>query len=46
MHEAPSRITYYINTYDGCVETCFNGRMYPDVYRPKAIRVPYELLWQ
>lgn len=37
-------ITYSINTYEGCVVTCFNGRMYPDVYRPKAIRVPYELL--
>jgi len=35
-------ITYCINSYGDCVETCINGRMDPDVYRPKAIRVPYK----
>jgi len=37
-------ITYCINGYGTCVNTCFNGRMNPDVYRPKAIRVAYHLL--
>lgn len=35
-------ITYCINGYDSCVRTCNNGRMNPDHYRPKAIRVPYK----
>jgi len=34
-------ITYCINGYGTCVNTCINNRMNPDVYRPKAIRVPY-----
>ncbi len=37
-------ITYCINGYGTCVNTCINGRMNPDVYRPKAIRVAYHLL--
>ncbi|MBZ4187400.1 hypothetical protein [Niabella beijingensis] len=37
-------ITYCINGYDSCVNTCENGRMNPDYYRPKAIRVPYALI--
>lgn len=34
-------ITYCINGYGTCVNTCTDNRMNPDVYRPKAIRVPY-----
>lgn len=34
-------ITYCINGYSGCVVTCKNNRLDPDVYRPRAIRVPY-----
>lgn len=37
-------VTYSINGYGECLETCINGRMDPDVYRPKAVRVPYSLL--
>ena len=37
-------ITYCINGYGTCVNTCISGRMNPDVYRPKAIRVAYHLL--
>ncbi len=37
-------ITYDINGYGDCVNTCKGGRMDPDIYRPKAIRVPYALL--
>lgn len=37
-------ITYCINGYGKCVETCINNRMDPNVYRPKAIRVPYKLI--
>jgi hypothetical protein len=39
-------ITYCINGYGTCVETCVDNRMNPDVYRPKAIRVPYGLLFE
>ncbi|GAA4307071.1 hypothetical protein [Compostibacter hankyongensis] len=37
-------ITYCINGYQPCVETFKNGRGNPDYYRPKAIRVPLELI--
>ncbi len=38
-------ITYCINGYGDCVpNTCFNGRMDPNIYRPKAIRVPYKAI--
>lgn len=37
-------VTYCINGYGPCETTCFGGRMDPDIYRPKAIRVPYSLL--
>ena len=33
-------ITYCINGYAPCVPTCVNGRMNPDYYRPRAIRLP------
>jgi len=38
-------ITYCINGYGDCVETCRNNRLNPDVYRPKAIRVPYSVIF-
>lgn len=37
-------ITYAINGYGTCVPDCVNGRMDPDVYRLRAIRVPCGLL--
>ncbi len=37
-------ITYCINGYGDCIETCKDNRMDPDVYRPKAIRVPYKII--
>lgn len=37
-------ITYCINGYGTCVETCVNNRKDPDSYRPKAIRVPYKAI--
>ncbi|MDB5282865.1 MAG: hypothetical protein JWO06_1940 [Bacteroidota bacterium] len=37
-------ISYCINGYANCVNTCVNGRMDPDVYRPKAIRVPFKAI--
>lgn len=37
-------ITYCINGYGDCVNTCKNGKMDPDLYRPKAIRVPFSLI--
>jgi len=33
-------ITYSINGYEPCVPNCVNGRMNPDYYRPRAIRLP------
>jgi hypothetical protein len=33
-------ITYCINGYEPCVPTCVKGRMNPDYYRPRAIRLP------
>lgn len=37
-------VTYCINGYGKCIESCINGRMNPDFYRPKAIRIPFKLL--
>lgn len=33
-------ITYCVNGYEPCVSNCVNGRMNPDYYRPRAIRLP------
>jgi hypothetical protein len=35
-------ITYSINGYEPCVPSCVNGRMNPDYYRPRAIRLPLD----
>lgn len=37
-------ITYAINGYGKCVETCINNRFNPDYYRLKAIRVSVEFI--
>lgn len=37
-------LTYDINGYGTCVNTCVGGKMDPDVYRPKAIRVPFSII--
>ena len=37
-------VTYSINGYEPCLKNCINGRMNPDYYRPKAIRVPLEMI--
>lgn len=37
-------VTYCINGYEPCVPMSVNGRMNPDHYRPKAIRVPLKLI--
>lgn len=37
-------ITYSINGYGQCFDMCIDGRMDPNHYRPKAIRVPYTLI--
>lgn len=37
-------ITYCINGYGTCIASCNNNRLDPDVYRPRAIRVPYSLM--
>ncbi len=37
-------VTYSINGYEPCVSSCVKGRAIPDHYRPKAIRVPLELI--
>ena len=37
-------ITYDINGYGDCVNTCKAGKMDPDCYRPKAIRVPLSVM--
>ena len=39
-------ITYSINGYGTCVETCINGRLNPDYYRLKGIRVPMSMIFQ
>ena len=38
-------ITYAINGYGTCVPDCVSGRMDPDLYRLKGIRVPCKLLF-
>jgi hypothetical protein len=38
-------VTYSINGYEPCVPISVNGRMNPDHYRPKAIRVPLSLIF-
>jgi len=38
-------VTYSINGYEPCLRNCVNGRMNPDYYRPKAIRVPLEMIF-
>ncbi|MFZ1750456.1 MAG: hypothetical protein WAU01_09700 [Saprospiraceae bacterium] len=37
-------ITYCINGYGACIASCQNNRLDPDIYRPRAIRVPYTLI--
>lgn len=37
-------ITYNINGYGDCVKTCFRGWTDPDTYRPRAVRIPFEIL--
>jgi len=37
-------VTYCINGYGNCVNTCIDNRFNPDYYRPRAIRVPYEVM--
>lgn len=37
-------VTYAINGYGTCVTDCVNGRMDPDVYRLKGLRIPLGLL--
>jgi hypothetical protein len=37
-------VTYCINGYGTCVNTCIGNRKDPDVYRPRAIRIPYKLI--
>jgi hypothetical protein len=36
-------ITYCVNGYEPCVPTAVKGRMNPDYYRPRAIRLPLDL---
>jgi hypothetical protein len=37
-------ITYCINGYEPCARSCINGRMDPDHYRPRSIRIPLKLV--
>jgi len=37
-------VTYSINGYEPCLKSCVKGRTKPDHYRPKAIRVPLQLI--
>ncbi len=37
-------LTYSINGYEPCFPACDKGRMPPDDYRPRAIRVPLKLI--
>jgi hypothetical protein len=37
-------VTYCINGYTPCLPDCTGGRKNPDTYRPKAMRVPLELI--
>lgn len=39
-------ITYDINGYGDCVNTCSGGYMDPDMYRPKGVRVPQGVILQ
>jgi hypothetical protein len=38
-------LTYCINGYEPCLRSCIDGRMDPDHYRPRAIRVPFNLIF-
>ena len=37
-------LTYSINGYGNCVNTCINGRFNPNYYRPRGIRIPLKLI--
>lgn len=37
-------LTYSINGYGNCVNTCINGRYNPNYYRPRGIRIPLQLI--
>jgi hypothetical protein len=37
-------VTYSINGYEPAIKACVDGRAIPDHYRPKAIRVPLEVV--
>lgn len=37
-------ITYCINGYEPCLRNCNGGRMDPDIYRPRALRVSLDLI--
>lgn len=37
-------LTYSINGYGNCVNTCVNGRYDPNNYRPRGIRIPLQLI--
>lgn len=37
-------LTYSINGYGNCVNTCVKGRFNPNNYRPRGIRVPLKLI--
>ena len=43
-HKDEVLLTYCINGYEPCLPMSVNGRMNPDHYRPKAIRVPLKLI--
>jgi hypothetical protein len=36
--------TYCINTYQPCVAACNNNEFDPNIYRPRAVRVPFSVL--
>jgi hypothetical protein len=38
-------LTYCINGYEPCARSCIDGRLDPDHYRPRAIRVPLNLIF-
>lgn len=37
-------LTYNINGYGDCIDICKGGKMDPDHYRPRAIRIPFKKL--
>jgi hypothetical protein len=37
-------LTYNINGYGDCINLCKGGKMDPDHYRPRAIRIPFSML--